>query len=396
MKTIGGFFEKIPDPRGQCNARRFDLLEILIIAVCAMLSGADNFVEIADFGRAKEAWLRERLGLRLEHGIPSHDTFNDVFARLDPRAFSRAMQDWTRHLHALTQGQVIALDGKKLRRSFDSATRKAAVHMVSAWASHNRLVLAQQAVSAKSNEITAVPTLLELLDLRGCIVTVDALNTQKKIAAQIIRQGGDYLMALKENHGLLYTQVADLFNWCAGRPGGLDQLSSSHAEQKNWGHGRREERRCWCLAVTAQDWPQAVRQWDSLASLVLVERRRAVALPETNSGNGTTAWSEATVERQYYLSSRPAGAPEQAQRLLEATREHWGIENSVHWVLDVVYREDECRVRLEHAPENLSTLRHLTLNLLRQTPTKSGIKARRLQAGWNEDFLLQVLAGPLA
>lgn len=377
MNPLSTYFEKVPDPRGQSNAQVHLLLDILTIALCAMLSGAETFVEMESFGREKQAWLKERLGLKLPGGIPCHDTFGRLFARLDPHAFGAAMQTWTQALHHATRGQVIALDGKSVRRSFDTATGKGALHLVNAWASDSRLVLAQCAVDSKSNEITAIPTLLELLDIKGCIVTADALNSQKEIARQIVQRGADYVLALKDNHALLHQEVRDYFNWCQEQPGGLVRLSESQAEQSHWGHGRYEVRRCFAIAATEQDWPHARRQWPGLKSLVLVESQRGTG---TGTGQG--------VQQRFYLSSLPCEAPP----LLEAVRSHWGVENNVHWCLDVAFDEDGCRVRKDHAAQNLAVLRRLCLNLLRQeTSDKRGLKARRLRAGWSNDYLLRVL-----
>lgn len=378
-------FGDLPDPRRDSALRKHLLLDILAIALCAMLSSAESFVDMAEYGRSKETWLRERLGLSLEHGVPSHDTFGRLFARLNPQALLGCLMRWTQTLHELTQGQVIALDGKTLRHSFDTATGQAALHLVSAWASANRLLLGQAAVDGKSNEIKAVPVLLELLELKGCIVTGDAMLTQKTIAAQIIEQGGDYVLALKDNHGFLHEAVEGFFSFLEQRPGGLAQHSQSQVQTCEWGHGRREVRRCWCLDAQNGDWPEAVRQWSGLKSLVLVESERALATPEPEA---PAAYAKAHVERRYFLSSL---APD-AGRALHAVREHWGVENGLHWVLDVVFDEDASRVRKNHAAHNLATLRRLALNLLRQdTKHKHGLKARRHRAGWDNDYLLQVL-----
>ena len=381
-------FGQVPDPRRDSALRKHALLDILTIALCALLSGAETFTDMERYGQDKHTWLQERLGLSLAHGIPSHDTFQRLFARLDPHAFERCFRAWTQDLHTLTQGQVIAVDGKTLRHSFDTATGKAALHVVSAWATDNRLVLGQQAVDEKSNEITAVPTLLALLDIKGCIVTVDALNSHKPLAGQIIRQGGDYVFALKGNHATLHAEVADFFTWLErkGRPG-LEQECASHTSTQDFGHGRREVRRAWCLDATNGDWPGAVQQWPGLQSIVLVERERYLSTPDPET---PAPWAQPSRERHYYLSSLACAAPQ----LLQAVRAHWGIENGVHWVLDVVFQEDACRIRQNHAPHNMATLRHLALNLLRQDTTdKNGLKARRLRAGWNNDYLLRLLCG---
>lgn len=378
MEDLPLYFAEVPDPRGQSNAQRHSFLEILLIAVCAMLAGAETFVDIESFGLEKQSWLRERLGLKLRGGIPSHDTFGRVFSLLCPNAFSQAMHKWTQALHQATEGEIIALDGKTLRRSFDTATGKSALHVVNAWANTSRLMLGQCRVEGKSNEIRAMPTLLAMLDVRGCIVTCDALNTQKGLAAQVLEQGGDYLMALKENHALLYEEVQDYFAWCQNQAGGLVKGCQSHATQTGWEHGRQEIRRCFVVAATPQDWPRAREQWPGLQSLVMLETQRREMVGAGGGG----------LERRFYLSSL---APE-AGALLKAVRAHWGVENSGHWCLDVSFDEDSCRVRKDHAPFNLAVLRRLALNLLRQeTSGKNGIKARRLRAAWNGDYLIRLL-----
>ena len=379
MNPVATYFSKVPDPRVGSNAQVHLLVEILTIAVCAMLSGAESFADMERFGQEKCAWLKSRLGLRLHCGVPSHDTFGRIFAALDAHAFGAAMQTWTQALHQATEGRVVALDGKTVRRSFDSATGKGAIHLVSAWASDCGLVLGQCKVEGKSNEITAVPKLLELLDVRGCIVTADALNTQKSFAAQIIAQKADYVLALKHNHALLHQEVQEYFAWCQEQPDGLSALCEDCVERREWGHGRAELRRCFVVGATEQDWPRACGQWPGLQTLVMVESTRAT---------GVGAQTKTSVERRFFLSS----APPQAELLLCAVRAHWGVENNVHWCLDVAFDEDGCRVRKDNAPENLGTLRRLCLNLLRQEESdKRGLKAKRLRAAWNSDFLLSVL-----
>lgn len=379
MNPLVSYFTHVPDPRGQSNAQVHLLIEILTIALCAMLSGAETFADMERFGYEKSSWLRERLGLKLPGGIPSHDTFGRLFAHLDPHAFGAAMQTWTQALHHATQGQVMALDGKCVRRSFDKAADKGPLHLVNAWASGSRLVLGQVAVDSKSNEITAIPTLLEMLEIKGCIVTCDALNSQKEIARQIVEQGGDYVLALKNNHPLLHQEVRDYFEWCQNQPGGLRRLADSAAHSREWGHGRQEVRRCFAIAATTQDWPQALSQWPGLRSFILVESER-----QSQSAPASTY-------QRFYVSSLPC----EAQSLLEAVRAHWGVENNVHWCLDVAFDEDGCRVRKDHAAQNLAVLRRLSLNLLRQqTGDKYGLKARRLRAAWNSDYLLSLLCGP--
>ena len=376
-------FEAVPDPRKAGHAFTYRLCDVLMLALCALLCGAETFVEIEEFGCSKQQWLCERLGLGFEEGVPSHDTIGRLFSLLNPHAFGACFEAWTQELHEQTQGQVLALDGKTVRRSFDTATGKAALHLVSVWASEARLVLAQQQVDGKSNEITAVEALLQRLDVRGCVVTVDALtvdalNTQKHLAGLIVEKKGDYVMALKNNHGLLHEEVSDYFAWLRQNQQRLQRAGCDLFEQKEWGHGRREVRRCFCIAADEQDWPQALAQWPGLKSLIVIERERGAS--------GASASASCT--RHFYLSSLPP----QAKNISAAVRTHWQIENNVHWCLDVALREDESRVRKDHAPRNLATLRRLVLNLMRQDKNaKCGLKARRHKAGWSNDYLLQRL-----
>jgi predicted transposase YbfD/YdcC len=346
-----------------------------VIGICATICGADDFVAIEAWGRAQEAWLKERLAL--PHGIPSHDTFDRLFRRLDPEAFSRCFVAWVQSVREATLGEVVAIDGKTLRHSFDRASGKAAIHMVSAWATQNRLVLGQVKVDDKSNEITAIPALLALLDLRGCLVTIDAMGCQKAIVRQIVAQGGDYLLALKENQPGLYTDVEEFFT--EARATHFAAIAHGFHRELEGDHGRIETRRCWSVGEIA--WLQERHDWLQLTSIALVERERQRG-------------EQKSVEISYYISSRPGGTPRSAQQLAGAARGHWGIENRLHWVLDVQFDEDHCRVRCEHAAQNLATVRHIGLNLLQQEQTAQlGIKNKRLRAGWDTRYLERVLTG---
>lgn len=383
-------FSQVRDPRTPCHSLKHHLVDILSIALCAVVSGAESFVDMEDYGVAKERWLRERLGLELGHGIPSHDTFRRVFASLDPTAFEACFVRWTQQLQQQSGGDLLAIDGKAVRHSFDTASGQGALHLVSVWASTARLVLAQQKVETKSNEMTAVPLLLEMLDLQDSVVTTDALNTQKNIAAAIQEGGGDYVLALKENHQHLFEDVRDGFAWCQQQRQKENPAVVWDAtwDTSEWGHGRHEVRRGFVLATEPDEWPQALGAWPGLQCVVMVERERTILPPE---GLPAGAVLRPQRSRHFFLSSLGV----RDGRVEKAIRAHWGIENSLHWVLDVAFDEDGCRVRKDHAPQNLATLRKLALNLLRQDQkAKCGVKARRKIAGWDDDYLLLLLAAP--
>lgn len=366
-------FEELQDPRVE-RTRHHSLHSILVIMILAVTCGADGFVQIAQFGRAKLKWLKTFLDL--PRGIPSHDTFGRVLAALDPDQFERFMVRWTEALAQATAGRVVALDGKTLRRSFQSAGGKAAIHMVNAWCSANHMVLGQLATEEKSNEITAVPKLLELLDLKGAIVTVDAMNGQKATAQKVIEGGGDYVMQVKGNQGTLHDQlIVDLDEAVALNFQGMEHDSVKTVDGD---HGRIETRRLWCTSDVS--WVPNKEQWPGLRSVAVLESTRQVM--GSNHPPSTV--------RRYYISSLPG---DDAKTLLGTVRGHWGIENRMHWCLDVAYREDECRIRTGHAAENFSRLRRLTLNLLKAEKTlKVGIATKRLHCGWDPDYLLKVIA----
>lgn len=370
-KSLIEHFSAIDDPRID-RTKLHKLIDILVIAICATICGAEGWEDFELFGNCKLDWFKSFL--ELPNGIPSHDTFRRVLARLDPEQFQQAFLDWVRSVTRLTDGQVVAIDGKQLRRSHDSASGKSAIQMVSAWAEENRLVLGQAKVDEKSNEITAIPELLRLLEISGCIVTTDALGCQTEITAAIIRKQADYVLAVKGNQNHLFEDVFGYFDWAL--QDGCKQTSYSFDETVDGEHGRLEVRRCYASDDIA--WLRRKAEWKGIRSIAMVESERSVG------------GQEASRERRYYISSLEADA----KQLNRVIRSHWSIENSLHWVLDIAFREDDSRIRKDHGPENMAMLRHIALNLLKQDKSiKVGIKSKRKNAGWDERYLLKVLNG---
>lgn len=370
FKSLEDQFGDMPEPRveGRCEHR---LVEIIIVAVCGVLCGANSWSEIEQYGRAKEPFLRQFL--KLEHGIPSHDTFGRVFSLLDAEAFQERFARWVEQVFVVTRGQVIAIDGKTARRSGDSTIGKDAIHLVSAWASANGLLLGQRKVDDKSNEITAIPELLELLYVSGCIVTIDAMGCQTTIAQTIIDQQADYVLALKANQGLLYQDVVDWFDWA--HQSDFEGMAHSFHQTTNKGHGRIEIRRCWAIAdPVAFEHIRHYDGWAGLQSIVMVQRERRLA-------------QRVQSETAFYISSLPADA----KLLLDCTRAHWSVENTCHWTLDVIFREDDARARVGDSAENLAVVRHIALNLLKHHPAKLSLNRKRFQAALDERFLLELL-----
>jgi len=370
--TIVDHFAKIEDPRYQ-HSPPHQLLDIITIAICGVICGADDWVAIAEFGQAKQAWLKTFL--RLPKGIPSHDTFGQIFAQLDPDQFRASFISWVEAISELTCGEVVSLDGKTLRRSHDRSQGKEAIHMVSAWACRNRLVLGQWKVADKSNEITAIPELLRLLAIKGCIVTIDAMGCQTTIANQIISQEADYVLALKDNQQRLHQQVQDLFDEALTDPKTV--IPYHFAQTVNKAHGRIETRRCWTIDDPDYiAWLDPQQRWADLRSVVRIETERRLG-------------QDISREIRHYITSL-AGKPVHLNHVI---RTHWHVENKLHWVLDVAFREDDCRVRRGFAPQNLAVLRHIALNLLQQEQSaKVGIRNKRLKAAWDNHYLLKVLA----
>jgi predicted transposase YbfD/YdcC len=374
VPSIRRCFADLADPRRE-HLRQHNLWDLIVITICAVIAGADSWVDVAKYGQRKREWLETFL--ELPNGIASHDTFDRVFGLLDPDALQQGFHRWMTALVEATDGRLIAVDGKTLRHSFDTAGSKGALHLVSAWASENHLVLGQRAVDSKSNEITAIPELLKILDLKGAIVTIDAMGCQKAIAAQIDAADADYVLALKGNQETVHTAVREAF---------LDGLETNFAgvehhccRSQEEDHGRKEKREYHVISLP-EGFAAQHPEWVGLRSLGMVIRERQV-------GDAT-----ATEEVQFFLSSLTP----KVKRFARAVRGHWGIENSLHWVLDIAFREDESRLRKGHGPENLALLRRLAVSLLQNEETeKTGVACKRKQAGWDNDYLLTVLGASI-
>ena len=371
VAALEQYFGGVDDPRVD-RTKRHKFIDILVIGICTVICGGDDYASMEAFGKAKEAWLRTIL--ELPNGISSHDTFWRVFSALDAEQFQACFLEWMADISDLTGGEIIALDGKQLRRSHDKSKGKAAIHMVSAWATSNRLVLGQVKVDEKSNEIKAIPELLGRLDLQGYLVTIDAMGCQVDITDMILEKGGDYLFSLKGNQSNLHEDVVLLF----------DDLEESqyraytydYAKTVDKDHGRIEVRHCWTISdPTLLQHLRGADRFRALQTVIRVRSERYIG-------------DEHSAEDRHFISSATARAAD----ALNATRTHWQVENSLHWVLDIAFREDESRLRVGNGAQNFAVLRHLALNALKQeTSVKLGIKNKRLKAGWDESYLLKVL-----
>lgn len=371
LNNLETYFGDWPDPRvvGRCDHKR---VAIIIIAIGAVLSGAEGWEDIEEFGQSKAAWLRQFL--ELEKGIPSHDTFRRVFSLLDGTAFQERFIRWVEGVFTVTRGQVVAIDGKTVRGSQDKGAGKNALHLVSAWASANGVLLGQRKVDAKSNEITAIPALVEPLYGAGCSVTIEAMGGQTAIAQTLIDRHADYVLALKGNQGHLYEDVQEWFAWA--KQTHFAQMTYSTAQTVNKGHGRLEIRRCYARADPRAF--EVIRHhdgWASLQSIVMVERERHIQ-------------GQVQYETAYFISSLPADA----KLLLHAVRAHWSVENTFHWTLDVTFREDDARLRTGDSAENFAVLRHIAFNLLQRHPAKLSLKRKRYKAALDDSFLFALIS----
>ena len=369
-KTLFDRVREIKDPRVE-RTKLHSLKDILVTAVCGTICGANNWEEIADFGESKREWLASFL--ELENGIPSPDTFRGVFILLDNIELKRLFADWISSAVELNKGTLVNINGKNLCGSKEPGKGKKALNVVSAWASEQSVVLGQVSCEEKSNEITAIPELLKILNLADCIVTIDAMGCQSEIVKQIALQGADYVISLKGNQGTLHKDIKEYLDW-AQRINFADIKYDYFETELEKDHGRIEQRRCW---VTEEiGWLEQKDEWKNLKTIVLVEAEREVI------------GKEKTVERRYFISSLEANA----ELALKCVRGHWAIENELHWCLDIGFREDNSRVREAKSAENLATLRHIGINLLKQEKScKRGIEGKRKKAGWDESYLLKIL-----
>lgn len=361
-------FESVEDYRIE-RGKKHKLIDIITIAICGVVSGADTWIDIEIYGLAKKEWLSKFL--ELSNGIPSHDTFGRVFSRINPEQFQKSFLSWVKGIANIAEGEIIALDGKQSRNSGDNRNGQGILNTISAWAVSNRLVLGQKMVEGKSNEITAIPELIKVLDLAGCIVTIDAMGCQREIVKKIVEKDADYVIAVKKNQPSLYEQVERLFKQAIATGGEGLNLSDFSTKEVN---GGREEIRNYLIISDVADRIDSSHKWIKLTSIAMVESVRIVS-------------EKTTVETRYFISS--CNDP---NKIPAAIRGHWGIENSLHWVLDVSLREDYSRIRKDNAPANFAVLRHIAVNLINQNKTrKLSVKSKRFLAGLDENFLTEIL-----
>ena len=360
------YFESLTDPRQPWKID-YNMLEIVVMTICSVISGCEYWEDIADFCRVKEAWFREKLGLTLENGIASHDTFQRIFQLLNPKEFEKSFLSWVRSIAKKTKGEIVSIDGKTVCGS--KASKAKAIHMVNAWANANQLVLGQVKTDEKSNEITAIPTLLDLLELNDCIVTIDAMGCQKDIADKIVKQGADYVLSLKGNQTSLHDDVRLYFEEAVKTPQFFEGISNHITKEK--GHGRIEKR--YYLLSEDVSWLPQKEDWKALNAVGMV---RSVV-----EKNGQT-----TEETRYFITSLT-----EVKTFAKAVRSHWGIENSLHWCLDTVFHEDLNRTRKDNSAENFSVIRHIALNILKNYPVNMSLARKRRKCQYDADFMLDVL-----
>lgn len=369
--TIQKHFAPLKDPR-ILKKTSHKLIDIIVIAICAVICGADGWTQIEEFGKARKKWFEGFL--ELPHGIPSHNTFGRIFSLISSKLFQNCFQQWINEIFDITDGQVIPIDGKTAKRSYNKKNDKAAIHMVHAWAAENGILLGQVKTKEKSNEITAIPELLKILEIKGCIITIDAMGCQRDIAEEITEKGADYILAVKGNQEKLEEAIKQTFDEAIKKDfEGMKHSTNQTTDKK---HGRTEVRTCHVLPILfligASEFK---KKWKKLKSIILIISERTI--------NGKT-----TVEHRFYISSLKGNA----KKISDAIRQHWSVENSLHWSLDVTFKEDQSRIRIGQASENFSLLRKIALMYLKnETSLKGGIQTKRLRAGWDSKYLLKVL-----
>ena len=368
--NIIDYFDSLNDPRMD-RTKLHKLIDIVVITICAVICGADTWEAIELVGKEKHDWFKKYL--ELPNGIPSSDTFRRVFILINPLQFKNCFLNWIKAIRNVTKGDIIPIDGKTLRRSFDKSSNKACIHMVSAWSSKNNMVLGQIKVNEKSNEITAIPELLKLLEINGCIITIDAMGCQKDIAEDIIDNKADYILALKGNQITFFDEVKSYFDHCFDI--NFKDIAYDYYKETNIDHGRIEKRECWLIFTL--DWFSDRHLWKGLNAIIMVKAERIIG-------------DKKSQESRFYITSLKTNAKE----ISNAVRSHWGIENSLHWVLDITFREDGSRMRVGDLPENFAVIRHIALNLLKQEKSlKKSINAKRLKAALSNEYLAKIFLG---